>query len=80
MLNEKGAITPELTEAMLNALAPEVMNAVRDAQQASSVAPLPPDVEQALQQAEAGATEAPAEEGATPEAEGATPPTEEAAQ
>jgi hypothetical protein len=81
MLNEKGAITPELTEAMLNALAPDVMNAVRTAQQASSVAPLPPDVEQALQQAEAGATEAPAApEGATPEAEGATPETPEAAQ
>jgi hypothetical protein len=81
MLNEKGAITPELTEAMLNALAPEVMNAVRTAQQASSVAPLPPDVEQALQQAEAGTTEAPAPaEGATPEAEGATPETPEAAQ
>ena len=83
MLNEKGAITPELTEAMLNALAPDVMNAVRTAQQASSVAPLPPDVEQALQQAEGGAAEAEApvpEEGATPEAEGATPETPEAAQ
>ena len=60
MLQEKGAVTPELTEAMLNAIAPEVMNAVRDAQQASSVAPLPADVEAALQQAEAG-TSAPAE-------------------
>ena len=74
MLTEKGAMTPELTEAMLNAIAPEVMNAVRDAQQATSVAPLPPDVEEVLKQAT----------GATPEAEGATPeqaaPAEEEAQ
>ena len=62
MLTEKGAITPELTEAMLNAVAPEVMNAVRTAQQATSVAPLPPDVEEVLKQA-TGAT---SEEGATP--------------
>jgi hypothetical protein len=51
LLQEKGAITPELTEAMLAAVAPDVMNAVRNAQQASSVAPLPPEVEQLLQQA-----------------------------
>ena len=58
MLKEKGALTPELTEAMLATLAPEVMNAVRNAQQASSVAPLPPEVQNILDQetpvAEAG--------------------------
>ena len=63
MLAEKGVITPELTEAMLNAVAPDVMNAVREAQQATSVAPLPPDVESLLQQA----TGAPAPEATTPE-------------
>ena len=51
MLKEKGALTPELTEAMLATLAPEVMNAVRNAQQATSVAPLPPDVQNILDQA-----------------------------
>ena len=72
MLSERGALTPELTEAMLGAVAPDVMNAIRTAQQAASVAPLPPEVEQALQQASAGAestgnvAEAPAEP-ATPE-------------
>jgi hypothetical protein len=55
MLSERGALTPELTEAMLGAVAPDVMNAIRTAQQAASVAPLPPEVEQALQQASAGA-------------------------
>jgi hypothetical protein len=67
LLQEKGAITPEFTEAMLGAIAPEVINKIRGAQQAASVAPLPPEVEQALQQAAAGAeaagiaSEAPAE-------------------
>jgi hypothetical protein len=75
MMTEKGAMTPELTEAMLAAVAPEMMNAVKAAQQAASVAPLPANVADVL------AGEAPApEEGATPEAEGATPETPEAAQ
>jgi hypothetical protein len=69
MLTEKGAFTPELTEAMLGAVAPDMMTAVRDAQQSASVAPLPPEVEKVLQQA-AGET-APTEE---------APPAEEAPQ
>jgi hypothetical protein len=77
MMTEKGAMTPELTEAMLAAIAPDMMNAVKAAQQASSVAPMPSAVADVL----AGETPAPEEaEGATPEAEGATPKTEEAAQ
>jgi hypothetical protein len=51
MLQERGTITPELTEAMLNAISPDIMNAVRNAQQAASAAPLPPDVEEVLKQA-----------------------------
>jgi hypothetical protein len=58
MLSERGTLTPELTEAMLGAVAPDVMAAIRTAQQEASVAPLPPEVEQALQQASAGAQEA----------------------
>jgi hypothetical protein len=73
MMTEKGAMTPELTEAMLAAVAPEMMNAVKAAQQAASVAPLPQNVADVL------AGQAPAE-GATPEAESATPETPEAAQ
>ena len=48
MIYEKGGITPELTEAMLNSLAPETMNRVKEAQQANSVAPLPQNVIDAL--------------------------------
>lgn len=48
MLFEKGAITPELTESMLATVAPEMMEAVRNAQQATSVAPLPPGLEDVL--------------------------------
>lgn len=49
ILIEKGAITPELTEAMLGAVAPDVMAKVREAAQAANPAPLTPEMEQALQ-------------------------------
>jgi hypothetical protein len=70
MVLEKGMITPELTEAMIGAIAPEVINKIRDAQQSQSVAPVPPDVMQMLQggpPADAPAAEpAPAEAPAPP--------------
>jgi hypothetical protein len=66
LLQEKGALTPELTEAMLGAISPEIMNAVRSAQQGQSVAPLPPDVEEVLKRAAAGEP-APVTEEAAPE-------------
>ena len=44
----KGAITPELTEAMLTAVAPEVMDKVRGIAQENSVAPVPPEIQQLL--------------------------------
>jgi hypothetical protein len=61
LLADKGTISPEFTQAMLDAIAPEVMNAVRDAQQASSVAPVPPEIQQILEQA-ASPEATPAEE------------------
>lgn len=64
LLQDRASFTPELTEAMLAAIAPEVMNAVREAQQSSSVAPIPPELQQALQNAAGGGEEA------APEAEG----------
>ena len=75
LLKEKGAITPELTEAMLGAVAPDVMKATRLASQAQSLAPIPPEVERLLKgpqqiAAEATETETPTE---TPEP---TPTTE----
>jgi hypothetical protein len=77
LLVEKGAITPELTEAMLSAVAPEVMAAARAAQQASSVAPIPGDVAQALGGPPAPPEAAPAE--AAPTAETAEPAAVDAA-
>jgi len=47
-LLDHGAGTPELTEALLSIFAPDVMNKVREASQANSPAPLPPEVAQAL--------------------------------
>jgi len=67
LLQERGVFTPEFTEAMLSAIAPEVINTVRSQQQQSSVAPIPPELQQALDAASEGAeaagiaTEAPTE-------------------
>ena len=58
LLQERGVFTPEFTEAMLSALAPEVINTVRSQQQQSSVAPIPPELQQALDAASEGAQEA----------------------
>jgi hypothetical protein len=71
MVMEKGMITPELTEAMLNAVAPEVMEATRQAAQSQSVGPIPPGLEQMLQGQPAPAAPepaAPAEGAPAPEA------------
>lgn len=48
LLLEKGSITPELSEALLSTVAPEVMQASRVASQQNSVAPIPPELEQIL--------------------------------
>jgi hypothetical protein len=56
----KGAITPELTEAMLSAVAPEIMEKVKDIAQANSVAPVPPEVQNLLNGMGGGAPGAPA--------------------
>jgi hypothetical protein len=73
MLQEKGVITPELTEAMLGAFAPEVMEQIRAASQDASAAPLPPEVEQALQQATGGAPTEPAAPAEEPQPAEPTP-------
>lgn len=71
MLFERGMITPELSEAMLTTVAPDVMKGVRAAQQASSIAPVPEEIAKATgsggQEAEGETEEAPAEEQPTPE-------------
>jgi hypothetical protein len=67
LLQERGVFTPEFTEAMLAAVAPGVINTIREQQQQSSVAPISPELQAALDAASQGAeaagiaTEAPAE-------------------
>ena len=61
MLVEKGLLSQELTEAMIGAIAPEVMKSVREAQQAQSAAPIPQEIQQVLDKATPGAS-APATE------------------
>ena len=59
---EKGMITPELTQSMLEAVAPELRELINKASQANSVAPMPPEIEQLLAgQPVAPGAEAPAE-------------------
>lgn len=48
LMMQKGMITPELTEQMLMAFAPDAMEAAKSAGQASSVGPVPPEVSQML--------------------------------
>ncbi len=48
LLIEKGAITPELTEALLTAVAPDIMGKAREAAQEASVAPVPDEIQTLL--------------------------------
>jgi hypothetical protein len=59
---EKGVITPELSESMLAAVAPDIVAAARAAQQGQSVGPIPDELSQALQGEVPAAQEAPAAE------------------
>jgi hypothetical protein len=67
LLVEKGQITPELTEAMLGVVAPDVITKIREASQEASPAPVPPEVESILSGETTGEVAEPAQE---------TPPTE----
>lgn len=74
MVFEHGSLTPETTEAILAAIAPDVMNAARDASQAASVAPVPDDVQNILDGAQGGPAGAAAEQpNADPNATQAVP-------
>lgn len=48
MIVEKGQLAPELTEAVLQQIAPELFGQMRQAHQEQSGNPLPPEVQQAL--------------------------------
>lgn len=74
LLVEKGVLSQELTQAMIGAIAPEVMKSVREAQQAESAAPVPPEIQQILDNATPGAS-APAP-AATPTQQPTTTPKE----
>ncbi len=51
LILQKGMVTPELTEAMLQAVAPEVMGQVREQSMQESGAPISPEIDQILQEA-----------------------------
>jgi hypothetical protein len=64
---QKGMVTPELTEAMLQAVAPEIMSQIRAQSMEEGGAPIPPEIDEILQEA----TGVPAPGGETEET---TPP------
>ena len=79
LLMDKGTISPDLTESMLGAVAPDVMQAARMADQAASSAPVPPEVEQLLKgpsAVEPATTETPAPEETPAPVETPTTPAE----
>ena len=77
LIIEKGAISPELTESMLAAVAPDIMAAARDASQAANPAPVPPELDNLLNPNSATTTlpaGSPAAPAATPPAGGEAAP------
>lgn len=48
LLFQRGVITPELSEALLNTIAPDLFGAIRANQQANSVAPVPTEISDML--------------------------------
>ena len=65
LIISKGMVTPELTEAMLNAVAPDIMGQIRQQNMQEGGNPIPPEIDQLLQGG------APAE---APPAQAAPPP------
>ena len=62
---QKGMITPELTEAMLATVSPEIMGKIRDESMQQGGSPIPPEIDQILMGETPGA--APAEPQSAPE-------------
>jgi hypothetical protein len=54
LIISKGTITPELTESMLSAVSPEIMELVRTTSQANNPAPMSPDIQQLLEGGQPG--------------------------
>jgi hypothetical protein len=78
MVIEKGVLAPELVEALLQQIAPELFSAMRQAHQQATGSPLPPEVQQALGVPPSEAPAAPSEQpvgAGTPTAPPVTPPT-----
>jgi len=63
LIINKGMVTPELTEALLRSVAPDVMEQIRAQSMEESGAAIPPEVDQLLNQAAEGEPQADAEQG-----------------
>jgi hypothetical protein len=76
MVVEKGPLSPELTEAILQQIAPELFGTMREQHQQTSGSPLPPEVQQALGVPPSQAAPPPVPGGAPPAPAGGPPPAE----
>ena len=65
MVMQKGMVSPELTEALLRSVAPDVMGEMRQQTMEEGGAPIPPEVDQLLQGGQPEATEESSEAGET---------------
>jgi hypothetical protein len=74
MIIEKGVLSPELTEAILQQIAPDLFGAAREAHQQATGSPLPPEVQQALGTPPSQAAPPPPPGGAIPSPPEAAPP------
>jgi hypothetical protein len=76
MVVEKGPLSPELTEAILQQIAPELFGTMREQHQQTSGSPLPPEVQQALGVPPSQAAPPPPPGGVPSTPAGAPPPVE----
>jgi len=74
MVVEKGVLSPELTEAVLQQIAPELFGTMRAAHQQQTGSPLPPEVQQALGVPPSDAAPPPPPGGGLPSSTPTTPP------
>jgi hypothetical protein len=74
MVVEKGVLSPELTEAVLQQIAPELFGTMRATHQQQTGSPLPPEVQQALGVPPSDAAPPPPPGGGLPSSTPTTPP------
>ena len=75
LIVSKGMVTPEMTEALLQAVAPEIMDMARETAQEATGAPIPPEIDALLEEASSPSPGGATDQGeTTAEPSGTAPP------